>query len=177
MHSSRIHTVRCSGRLGGEGEGCLPRGVSAPGMAAWEQCVCPGGAWGQCVCPGGVCLGRCVSARECLPRRCLPGWVYTPQTQGQTPLPVNRITDRCRNITFPQLLLWTVINPFSRRPTTRLPLGQGRGGGGPCMVREGAWAEHRVKNSSNRNNRTTRITTGLKLKVSSHVTKFGPIFS
>ena len=71
MHSSRMHTVHCSGRLEG---------------------VCLGG-----VCLGGVCLGRCV----CLPRR-----VYT------SPSPVNRMTDRCKNITFPQLCLRTVTkNP------------------------------------------------------------------
>ena len=57
MHFSRMHTIRCSGRLWGEGVclgGCLPR---------------------EGVCPGGVC---------------------------ETP-PVNRITDRCKNITLPQL--------------------------------------------------------------------------
>ena len=48
------------------------------------------------VCPGGVCLG---------------GVCTDP--------PVNRITDRCKNITFPQLLLWTVIT------TRKLSLGKG----------------------------------------------------
>ena len=80
---------------------------------------------------GGICTGGClprgvcleVSAREYLPRRgvsaggCLPrgslpwgvsAWGVHPQTQMQTPPPVNRITDRCKNITFPQLLLQTV---------------------------------------------------------------------
>ena len=52
--------------------------------------VCPGGvsAQGGVVClPGGVCL-----------------WLR------QTP-PVNRITDRCKNITFPQLL-WRIPDPI-----------------------------------------------------------------
>ena len=44
MHSSRMHTVCCSGRLGG---------VSAQGMS------------GQ----GGVCLGGCLPRRGCLPHR------------------------------------------------------------------------------------------------------------
>ena len=35
MHSSRMRTVRCSGRLGGGR--CLPKG----GLP--ERCVCPGG--------------------------------------------------------------------------------------------------------------------------------------
>ena len=67
--------------------GCLPREVSAGG---W--CVCPGGEWSArrvsawecpwgCVCPGGV------SSRGC----------------GKPPPPVNRLTDRCKNITLPQL--------------------------------------------------------------------------
>ena len=65
MHSSRMRTARCSGRLGG----CMP---------------------------GGVCLGG--SARGV----CLPRVVYTHPT-------VNKITDRCKNITFPKLRLRTVI--------------------------------------------------------------------
>ena len=61
MHSSRMRTVRCSGRLGRGG-----------GVSAWRG-----------VCLGGVCLG-----------------VYSPRPRGRH-LPVNRITDRCKNITFP----------------------------------------------------------------------------
>ena len=63
--------------------------------------------WGVSACLGGLCLPR-----GCLPRwvsaqgdvsawGCLPRGVYT------TPL-VHTITDRCKNITFPQLLLRTV---------------------------------------------------------------------
>ena len=48
---------------------------------------------------GGICPGGC------LPRSCVcPGGVHHP--------PVNRISDRCKNITFPQLLLRTVIIGF-----------------------------------------------------------------
>ena len=86
MHSSRMRTVCCSGRLmigvfsqGGvcicHGRiwpgGCPPRGVSAYGG------VCPGGVY-----PRGGC------------------WGCTPPIGGQT--------DTCENITFPQLLLRTV---------------------------------------------------------------------
>ena len=39
----------------------------------------------------------------CLPRRCTP-----PDPEADTPPPVNRITDTCKMITFPQLLLRTV---------------------------------------------------------------------
>ena len=68
MHSSRMRTVRFSGRffLRGRGclsRGCLPRGLSAQGSFSLGA-VCPGG--GFClgvvsaeeggVCPGGVCL-------------------------------------------------------------------------------------------------------------------------
>ena len=58
MHSSRMRTVRCSGRLMVGGGGCLP-----------------GGGWSV---QGGV----------------YPGGVSPP---------VNRITDRCKNITLPQV--------------------------------------------------------------------------
>ena len=66
MHSSRIHTVRCSSRL-------LGGGVSARGG------VCLGGCLPRVgVCPGG-----------CLPRRCLPKGVsgIQPPPPGQN--------DRC----------------------------------------------------------------------------------
>ena len=80
IHSSRMHTVRCSGRWGGGlsqhalgrqggvfSVGCLLSGVSAQG-------VCPGGGSAQGVCPGGFCTGG-------LPDTPLP--------------PLNRMTDRC----------------------------------------------------------------------------------
>ena len=71
--------VRCSGRLLG---GVCPGGSAQGG-------VCPGG-----VCPGGVSLGGLC-----------PGGVSAAQggvCLGGC-LPVNRITDRCKNITSPQL--------------------------------------------------------------------------
>ena len=71
MHSSRMHTVRCSVCLGGV---CL-------------------GEW------GGVCLGRCLA-------RGMSAWGVSAQRgvcPGGVRLPsVNRRTDRCKNITFPQ---------------------------------------------------------------------------
>ena len=63
-----------------------------------KEGVCLGG----CL-PGGVCLGGGVCLRgmsDVSLVGCLPGGVYFPP---------NRITDRCKNITFPQLLLRTVI--------------------------------------------------------------------
>ena len=72
-------TIRCSGRLGG-GDVCLRDGG---------------------VCPGGVCLDAGVHPQE--PE------VDTPPTQRTDTPPVNRITDRCKNLAFPQLLLRTVI--------------------------------------------------------------------
>ena len=84
-----MRTVRCSGRLlrgSARGvsaqEGCLPGVCVCTGL-----CVCPG----LCVCLGG-CLPRGVSAQE----GCLPGG-------GVCQTPLNRITDRCKNITLPQL--------------------------------------------------------------------------
>ena len=87
MHSSRMSTVRSSGRRGGSA-----RGVSAQRVSAQEG-VCLG-----IVCPVGVsaCGG------------CLPGGMYTS-------LPVDRMTDACENITFPQLLLRMVTRMHSSR--------------------------------------------------------------
>ena len=99
MHSSRMRTVRCSGRLG-RGVGCLPRGCLPKGVlgVSVEGCL-----------PKGVCLGDvCAGWWGCLPRGCLCKLVgLGVSTQGvclegslpDTPL-VNRITDRCDNITF-----------------------------------------------------------------------------
>ena len=59
--------------LGGSAKrGCLPRGVYTGEVSAWGS-----------VCQEGVC-----QEEGCLPRGCLP----------DTP-PVNRITDRCKNVT------------------------------------------------------------------------------
>ena len=101
MHSSRICTVRFSGRLGEEeAQGvcvCVSRGVSAQG----DSDVCPGEVCPEGVCPegftGGVCQGVCV---------CVSRGVYTtPPARcrlAYTHSPVNRMTDRCKNITLPQ---------------------------------------------------------------------------
>ena len=47
---------------------------------------------------GGVCLGGCLPRRECI-----------PACTGADTTRVDRMTDRCKNITFLQLRLWTVI--------------------------------------------------------------------
>ena len=66
--------------------------------------VCPGGCLnGGCLSRGwGVCLGSVhlgMSAkRGCLPRECL-----LQQAMGKT-IPLNRITDSCKNITLPETL-------------------------------------------------------------------------
>ena len=67
MHSSRMHTVRCSGHLGG----CLAGGCLARGS------VCLGGVCLGVVCPG-ECAPKGVSAqRGCLPRGgVFPGGVH-----------------------------------------------------------------------------------------------------
>ena len=72
---------------------CIPVGcVSSATVAVMGGCL-PGGGGG------------------CLPGRvCLPGGGVS-----DTPLPVNRITDRCKDITFPQLLLRTVNIRFRFR--------------------------------------------------------------
>ena len=100
MHSSGMRTVRCSGRL--RGGGCLPRGCLPRGVSAHFN-LCPRG----CLPRGGVCPGK--SVQGCLPgggggglpRGCLP-------RRGVRP-PVDRQTQACENIPFPQVLLRTVI--------------------------------------------------------------------
>ena len=91
MQSSRMRTVRCSGRLLGAGcqGGCVPGGVPRA-VSAWG---CLPGVSTRRVCQGGVCLGGGggVSAKGCLPRGCRPGGCL-PDTS-----PMNRITDRCKN--------------------------------------------------------------------------------
>ena len=82
--------------------GCLSRGcLSMGGMSAYRGCLprgrLPWGCLRGGVCPGGDCLrGICpegLSARRGLARGCL--------LRGFTP-PMNRITDKCKNITLPQ---------------------------------------------------------------------------
>ena len=41
--------------------------------------------------------------RGCLPRGCLPGGCIPAGTEPDTPPQMDRMTDRCKNITFPQL--------------------------------------------------------------------------
>ena len=79
--------------------GCLPRGLSARGG------VCPGGGG---VCPGGICPGRGCLSRGVSPVGVCPGGVYPSMHWGRHP-PVDRMTDRCKNITFPQVHLCTVM--------------------------------------------------------------------
>ena len=54
------------------------------------------------VCPGDVCPRGCLHRGRCLHRGgvCLGG--VSQHAMGQTSLPVNRIMDRCKNITLPQ---------------------------------------------------------------------------
>ena len=88
-------------------------------------CTCPGGvpAGGGCSCGG--YLGVYLPARGCTCLGSVPAWgctcqgVYLPgrctcwgvsqHAMGQAPPPPNRITDTCKNITFPQLLLRAVM--------------------------------------------------------------------
>ena len=81
MHSSRMRTVRSSSRLLG---GVCQGGVSQHALGQTP----PGGV------PGG-----------CLPRGCIAAC-----TRTDTSLWTEWLTDRCKNITFPQLRFRTVIN-------------------------------------------------------------------
>ena len=69
------------------------------GVCFWGGCVCPGGICSQGVsAPGGVCSGGVVSQHAL----------------RQTPPPVNRMTDRCKNITLATTSLRPVIIEFDQ---------------------------------------------------------------
>ena len=72
----------CPGVVSVQGRECLLRGVSIQGVTAQGVSAQGGCLPRGCLPKGGVCPGGC-----------LPG----------TPTPVNRIRDRCKNITLPQL--------------------------------------------------------------------------
>ena len=107
MHSSRTRTARFKGHLYRRG--------SAQRLGV----------------EGGVCRG-CVS-RGCLPGGSVQG-VYTPAHcmlgYKRSPPPENRMTDRCKNISFPQLRLravimdsqWILISGGSRISQTGEPI-------------------------------------------------------
>ena len=78
--------------------GCLPGGVYPRGVSAKE-----GGR-------GGLPSGGVSAQRGCMPRDvCLGRGVSVGGIYSSLPLPVNRMTDRCKNITFPLLRLRTVM--------------------------------------------------------------------
>ena len=99
MHSSRMRTVRSSGRLWGGGW-CLLRGVSARGgvsdpggvSAPGRGVSAPGrgvSAPGGRGCLGGVCSGGVSALRGCLLGGCLlRGWGIPACTEADTPPPV-----------------------------------------------------------------------------------------
>ena len=94
MHSSRIRPLQWPSR--GEG-GCLPRGASAHGGVSAQVGVSAQGVSARGCLPGGMFTQEGMSAQGGgLLRGCLPG-------ESTSPPPVNRITDRCKNITFTQL--------------------------------------------------------------------------
>ena len=99
-------------------------------MHAWEACVhegmCARGtcAWGACMWGGHACQGGHVCPGTCMPRGlCMPGGMHDWRgvhaeggehawggMHGMHTPPVNRITDACENITFPQHRLRAVKN-------------------------------------------------------------------
>ena len=123
MYFSRVRAICCSGRLPVSGQGgacpggCLPRGCLPKGVSA-KSCVCPRGDYqrgclprgvsvqGGCLPKEGVCLGR-VCSRGCV---CPGGVCLGGRCLLRRVVSVDRMTDACESITFPQLLLRTVNN-------------------------------------------------------------------
>ena len=56
----------------------------------------------SCAVWAGVCPGGCLPGGVC------PGVYHSMHWGRHSPLPVDRMTNRCKNITFPQLRLRTV---------------------------------------------------------------------
>ena len=112
MHSSRMRTVRCSDRRegvwGGGGGGGL---VAQAGM--YPSMHCTGGVYIPACTGQGVCIPACTEQGGVWPGGCLPGGVVCwggglfaggVVCWGCLPHPpVDRMTDTCENITFPQL--------------------------------------------------------------------------
>ena len=131
MHSSRMRTGRsltvCRSLLPGLGgvcsRGCLLWGVSAPGGVCSGRCLLWGGvcSWGcllwEGVCSWGVSApGGCLLWGDVLLQGvsalggvCSGGCGIPACTEADTP-PVNRMTDRCKNITLATTSLRPVIN-------------------------------------------------------------------
>ena len=95
-YSSRMRTVRSSGRRGTCIAACTGKGACIPACTGWGVYPSVHWAWG-CVFQhtlgwGGSVQGVVPAQRGCL-AQCMLG--YTP--------PVDRMTDACENITLPQL--------------------------------------------------------------------------
>ena len=114
MHSSRMRIMRCSGHLLGRvsawSGGCLPGrgGVCLVWRVSdWSGGWCLPGPGGVAAWFGGA--GVCLVRGVCLSRGCLPGPGVSAWSLGDVHPPVNRITDRSKNITFPLLRFRTVL--------------------------------------------------------------------
>ena len=108
----------CSGGVSAPGW-CLLQGVSARGCLLWGDVYSWGGVCSGGVCsrgcllqgmstPGGVCSGGCLLQGGV----CSWGW-YPSMHWGRHP-PVNRMTDRCKNITLATTSLQPVKKVNSR---------------------------------------------------------------
>ena len=92
-----------------EQQECIPIGC-VPSAAVAVRGVCfQGGCFKGGFLPSG-CLPWVCLPRGCLSGGCLPGGVC-PVCTGKTPPPTwtEWLTDRCKNITFPQFRLQTII--------------------------------------------------------------------
>ena len=79
--------------------GCVPSGVCFPGGCASGGCASGGG-----VLLGGCAPGVCASGGVCFPGGCASGGCTSGGCFRCIPAcSVNRMTDRCKNITLPQL--------------------------------------------------------------------------
>ena len=112
----------CGGLLLG---GLLPRGVCSLGVSALGGCLLPGEGVSAL---GGVLWGVSAPGGMSALRRCLLQGVsalgvwYPSMHWGRHP-PVNRMTDRCKNITLATTSLWPVTRKYyCRMHTTCLPI-------------------------------------------------------
>ena len=119
MHSSRMRTVRCSGSLSNLLPCTSPCHACPPALHYSSIMPPPPTTHGPChTCPSSHAYLFCHTfppAMHTPPLPCMPPHHAYPPPQCMNPQcapPVNRMTDACENITFPQLLLRKVIKVY-----------------------------------------------------------------
>ena len=128
MHSSRMHTVRCSGCVSWHACPChtSPRHTCPPVMHApathaplphmspCHTCPLPSHTHTLPHMPP-LAIHALLATHALLP--CMPHLPHMPLCHAHPP-PVDRMIDACKNITFPQILLWILTTKCSLKKSS-----------------------------------------------------------